>query len=420
MASHRPLDDPPSAPRLVALRAPKEAPLASMQRHAQALHRGLPEPPLEGNQVDLLLDGGAAYAAMFTAIDDARDHINIESYIVEAEGPGEALAQRLLAKRREGVKVNLLFDHFGSLHTASDYFDALRDAGVHMCCYQPLTRRWGARLDHALHCRDHRKLLIVDGRVAFTGGVNISSVYALDAGHTSRPRMPWRDTHVRIQGPVVAALQQLFIAHWQRQSGQRPYLAHYFPRLAAQGSQRVGVAASEAGRRGLGGNPFYRSLLAAIDAAEHSVHLTAAYFVPPRRLLRALCQAAQRGVSVQLVVPGISDSWAALQAGRSHYSRLMKHGVRIHERQDALLHAKSAVIDGVWASVGSSNLDWRSMLHNAEANVVVLDPVFGAQLDKVFEHDVAHSEELSLGQWRRRGRAQRMVEAFTRRFEMFL
>lgn len=433
MPSFTPLGDPPPAAERALPRSPDTPAGAAavspaqraLQRQARALEGVLPQAPVDGNTVELLIDGPAAWAAMFEAVDAARDHINIESYIVEAEGPGHELARRLLAKRREGVKVNLLFDHYGSLQTASSYFDALRDAGVHMCCYNPLgLHGLKPRIERALHWRDHRKLLIVDGRVAFTGGVNISSVYATEAGMARRGwlarHMPWRDTHVRIQGPVVAELQQLFIDHWRSQTGQRPYLAHYFPRLPAQGLQRVGVAACEAGRTRPLHNPFYRSLLRAIESAEQRVSLTAAYFVPPGRLLRALCRAAQRGVSVQLVVPGVSDSWAALQAGRSHYTRLLRHGVRIFERQGALLHAKSAVVDGVFASVGSSNLDWRSVLHNAEANVVVLDQAFGAQLEKVFADDVAHSVELQLDTWRRRGRRQRWMEAFARRFELFL
>ncbi|MED5618992.1 phospholipase D-like domain-containing protein [Ideonella sp. BN130291] len=401
--------------------AQPQAPRDALARHATALAAALPHELTEGNQVEVLVDGPATYAAMFQAIDAARDHINIESYIVEAEGPGRELARRLIAKRREGVKVNLLFDHFGSLQTRSSYFDALREAGVQMCCYNPLLRGFKETFRRAMHLRDHRKLLIVDGRVAFTGGINISNVYAVRPGAGRRPWQaqpaPWRDTHVKVQGPVVAQLQQLFIDHWISQTGQRPYLAHYFPRLPKMGPHRVGVAACEAGRRR---NPFYRSLLRAIELAQHRICITAAYFVPPRRLLRALCQAAQRGVRVELLLPSMSDAWAPLHAGRSHYSRLLRSGVHIHERLDALLHAKTAVIDGVWATVGSSNLDWRSFLHNAEANVVVLGEAFAARLEQVFADDLARSEAIALEDWRRRGRRQRLLEWAARKVEFFL
>jgi cardiolipin synthase len=404
---------------------PQEAPRAfdlheTMVRHAATLETALHAPLSDGNRVQVLVDGPATYRAMFEAIDAARDHINIESYTIEAEGPGQELARRLINKRRQGVKVNLLFDHFGSWSTHSRFFDALREAGVQMCCYNPLVRGWKAALDRTMHLRDHRKLLIVDGKVAFTGGVNISSVYSHPSSKRDRwlaRRMPWRDTHVRIEGPVVAHLQQLFLDHWLAQTGQRPYLSHFFPRLPFAGEHRAGVAACEGGGRR---NPFYVALLRAIDLAQQSICITAAYFVPPRRLLRALVRAAARGVAVKLVLPSISDSWAALHAGRSHYSRLLKAGVRIYERQGALLHAKTAVIDGLWATVGSSNLDWRSMLHNAEANLVVLDRRFACELETVFADDLCHSTEVTLANWRQRGRGQRVLEAVARRFEFFL
>ena len=390
-----------------------------VRRHARVLMRALRHRLVAGNRVDLLLDGPATYAAMFEAIDAAREHINLESYIVEADGPGEELARRLLAKRREGVGVNLLFDGFGSLTTKPAYFQALREGGVRLCEYNPL-RSWRKVFSRAVHLRDHRKLLVVDGRVAFLGGVNISGVYssgsAVGATREDAPT-PWRDTHVRVVGPLVAELQALFIAHWNRHAGEPIALADPLPPLAHQGPHRAAVASCEAGRRR---NPFYRALLRAIDAAHERVWITTAYFVPTRRLVRALAAAARRGVDVQLVLPGRSDAWAPLHAGRSHYGRLLQAGVRVFERQGALLHAKTTVIDGAWATVGSANLDWRSFVHNAEANVIVLDAGFGAQMEAVFREDVSASREVTLAQWHARGWLQRASEALARRFEFLL
>src|SRR5256714_10891285 len=200
-----------------------------LRRHARVLMRALRHKLIAGNQVDLLIDGPATYAAMFEAIAQARDHIDLESYIVESDGPGAELAERLLAKCREGVRVNLLFDGFGSITTRAAYFEALRAGGVQLCEYNPL-RSWRNVFSRAVHLRDHRKLLVVDGRVAFVGGVNISGVYS--AGSTlERKRRdagaapPWRDTHVRIAGPLVTELEKLFIAHWNRHAEcpiQRP------------------------------------------------------------------------------------------------------------------------------------------------------------------------------------------------------
>ncbi|HEX6707286.1 MAG TPA: phospholipase D-like domain-containing protein [Albitalea sp.] len=407
------------ARRLASLLRPGHGPREGgpVRRHAHVLMRALRQRLVAGNRVELLIDGPATYAAMFEAIAAARERVDIESYIVEADGPGEELARRLLAKCGEGVRVNLLFDGFGSLTTRSAYFDALREGGVRLCEYNPL-RSWRRLFSRAVHLRDHRKLLVVDGRVAFLGGVNISGVYSSGSGSASREdaATPWRDTHVRIVGPLVSELQALFVGHWNRHACD-PIGLPDRPPPPHQGPHRAAVASCEAGRRR---NPFYRALLRAIDAAHERVWITTAYFVPTRRLVRALAAAARRGVDVQLVLPGRSDAWAPLHAGRSHYGRLLQAGVRVLERQGALLHAKTTVIDGVWATVGSANLDWRSFVHNAEANVVVLDAGFGAQMEAVFREDVAASREVTLAQWHARGWLQRASEALARRFEFLL
>jgi cardiolipin synthase len=396
-------------------------PVAPRHAHAHELVRRLGEPMFKGNRVQLLQDGPQTFEAMFRAIHAARDHVNIESYIVEADGPGEELAGRLVQRCRAGVKVNLLFDSFGSLRTSPAFFARLAQAGVSLCEYNPV-QRWGALVSRALHLRDHRKLMVVDGSVGFIGGVNISPVYgsgSAPGGSTAGTAPPggWRDLHVQVAGPAVRRLQELFVAHWQRFATRTMQPGRYFPALAPAGTQSVGVAASEAGRRR---NPYYSALLGAIDTARSRVMLTTAYLVPPRRLLRALVQAAERGVSVELLLPGISDFWAPLHAGRSHFTRLLQAGVQIHERHDRLLHAKACVIDGVWASVGSSNADWRSFVHNAEANLLVLDEEFASQMEQVFRQDVARARRIDAAQWACRPYWHRCSEALARRFEFFL
>jgi cardiolipin synthase len=396
---------------------------ADVPGHAHALVAGLAEPLVTGNQIDLLQDGPATYAAMFEAIANARDHVNLESYIVEAEGPGAEFALRLIARARAGVRVNVLYDSFGSIGTPASYFEHLRANGVNVCEYNPL-RRLGTVLGRALHLRDHRKLMVVDGRVGFIGGVNISPAYAAGSsplfasgGAGERAAPGWRDTHVRVEGPIVAQLQRLFMQHWCRHSSIALRGTHYFPPLGPAGHQRVALAACDAGRRR---NPFYRALLAALDAAQHRILLTTAYLVPTRRFLRTLLRAARRGVEVRLLLPGTSDFWLPLQAGRSHYGRLLRGGVHVHELQDALLHAKTCVVDGVWTTVGSSNLDWRSFLHNAEANLVVLDAALAQEMEQVFAADLARSREIMRAEWSRRGWRSRLAETVARRFEFFL
>ena len=396
----------------------------TLHEREDALAAGLTVPLVPGNRVVLLQDGPRTYEAMFAAIAGARDHINLESYILEADGPGAEFARRLVERARAGVRVNLLYDGFGSLRTPASYFEGLRAAGVDVCEYNPVTRL-GNLLSRALHLRDHRKLMVVDGRIGFIGGVNISAVYSSGSApvlHRERPagdarRPGWRDTHVRVEGPVVAHLQRLFMRHWVRHSAIALHGADYYPPLPAAGSQRAALAACDAGRRR---NPFYRALLGAIDAAQHRVLLTTAYLVPTRRLLRCLTQAARRGVEVHLLLPGVSDFWAPLAAGRSHYGRLLRAGVHLHERHDTLLHAKTCVIDGLWTTVGSSNLDWRSFLHNAEANLIVLDPVLAREMERVHAQDVARAQEIDRAAWARRGWRQRLAETIARRFEFFL
>lgn len=383
------------------------------------LMRHLAEPLVGGNRVDIVQDGSATFRAMLAAIDGARDHVNIESYIVEEDGPGEVIAQHLLRRCREGLRVNLLFDSFGSLRTSARYFDRFRQAGVALCEYKPL-RQW-LHWPLGLHQRDHRKLMIVDGRVGFIGSVNISAVHGSSpgaaAGATLAGQPPWRDLHLRVEGPVVHRMQRLFVSHWQRHTHVPLPVARYFPPQGVVGTTRVALAATEAGRRR---NPFHSALLGALSVAQSRVQLTTAYLVPPRRLLRQLEQAAARGVQVDMLLPGRSDFWMPLHAGRAHYARLMDAGVRIHERHDTLLHVKACVIDGVWSSVGSSNADWRSVLHNAEANLIVLDEAFARQMEAVFQGDLARARPVDPKAWARRPAWERCKEGLARRFEYFL
>lgn len=407
------------------------ASLTALARHEVHLIDELGCTVTAGNRAQVLVDGKEAYGAMFGAIAAARDHVNIESYIVEAEGPGAELARLLERKCAEGVRVNLIYDSWGSWTTSAKYFAQLRDCGVQLCEFSPVLpwRNWRGLFNLSawnFNTRDHRKLLIVDGRVAFIGGINISSVYsshrrAAKVRARSRKQDPydshWRDTHVRVEGPVVEQLQRLYLDQWRLQTGRSAQRAQYFPPLAAVGPQRIVVAAAGPRERR---RPFYRALLAAIGSARQRICITVGYFVPTRRLMRALIDAATRGVDVRLVLPGFSDAPAALHAGRSQYGRLLAHGVRIYEHCEALLHAKTTVIDGVWASVGSHNLDWRSFVHNEEANVIVLSASFAHELEAVFERDIVACREIALPDWHARGRLLRLKEWLARQVEYLL
>lgn len=379
-----------------------------------------------GNQLKLLIDGPESFAAMFAALENADRHILVESYIFEAEDYGRQIADILLRKSADGVTVHVIYDGVGSFATPAAFFDELRAGGVQLCEFNPVSplRRLTGVLQ--LNHRDHRKLLVVDGQVGFTGGINISSVYSSGSFSAARRARKsaatehWRDTHVRIEGPAVRMMIESFHHTWTRQTCAdelEPLAAAEAAAPTENGDRLVAVIDSPGDADS---TRFYRLLLDAIDAATESVHITMAYFVPDSRLLQAMQQAAQRGVEVMLVLPGRSDSLLVLRAGQAYYADLLSAGVRIFEQHDHLLHAKTAVIDGVWATIGSSNMDLRSFLHNDELNVVILGREFGAEMEALFRRDVEESRELELESWNARGVRRKLMESFGRLWAYWL
>jgi len=392
-----------------------------LDRHL-ALEAALSDSPLvAGNRVRLLQDGPSTYEAMFAAIAAARDHINMETYIFEGDEVGQRFADALIAKQRTGVQVNLVHDSVGTLGTPAEFFERLRAAGVQVLEFNPVNPL-NAPAGWDVNQRDHRKLLVVDGKTAFLGGINVSSVYSGGSfSRSERPRpgksLPWRDTDLQIDGPVVAELQKLFIETWQKQHGPPLAPRQYFPALSRQGSEVV---------HAIGGSPddayslIYATLISAIDAAETEVLLTNAYFVPDPQLIASLKAAVARGVVVKIVLPSTSDSALVFNAGRANYDELLRGGVQLFERENAMLHAKTALIDGVWSTVGSTNLDWRSFLHNQEVNAVVLGPDFGQRMRAAFEADLAASKPILLRDWEQRSPVQRLKEMFGRLWQYWL
>lgn len=380
-------------------------------------------PLVLGNKLRLLQDGPATYAAMFAAIRAARHSINLETYIFEDGNIGTEFADLLLTRQAAGVQVNVIYDSVGCLDTPVEFFDRLREGGIRVLEFNPINPANVHKRKWLLNNRDHRKLLVVDGRIAFLGGINISESYSSGSFSRSGKRKHgqsqagWRDTQLQIEGPVVAELQQDFLDTWARQKGPPLPEQNHFPKLVTEGNEIVRAIASESDEAA---NPIYLTLLSAIDHAERFIHLTNAYFVPDPRLVRALVGAARRGVDVQLILPGKSDSWLVFQAGRSHYTELLRAGIRIYERRDVVLHAKTASIDGVWATIGSTNLDWRSYLHNDEINAVILGTGFSRQMEAMFDKDRAASTLIEPDRWQRRSPLQHMKEWVARRFEYWL
>lgn len=376
-------------------------------------------PLVVSNQVELLVDGPTTYAAMFAAIENAKDHINMETFIIEDDEIGQRFAELLIRKQQSGVQVNLIYDSVGSLFTPREFFVPLKESGVKVLEFNPVNPLM-ARKGWQVNRRDHRKLLIVDGQVAFVGGINISSVYSSGSfgkAESSAGKQPWRDTHIRISGPVVREFQELFLTTWGEQDGDLLALSDYFPDPTIQGNEVV---------RAIGSSPeepynqIYVTLLSAINSAETQVLLTNAYFVPDPQLLTALKEAVQRGVDVRLMLPSKTDSVMVFYASRSYYDELLSAGVKIYERQDALLHAKTALVDGVWSTIGSTNLDWRSFTNNQEINAVMLGQAFGAQMQAMFEADLQSSTLITLEQWRKRSIAARIKEKAARLWARWL
>ena len=370
---------------------------------------------VDGNAVELLRNGPATYQAMADLIAGARQRIDMESYEFDTVEGGK-FADLLLARAAQGITVNLMYDAWGSFETPSSLFDRMRQGGIHVVEFSPFDPAAFATLD--LNRRDHRKLLVVDAAVAITGGVNISEVYEnrRRQPQTDDPdRQPWRDTDIRLQGPAVAEFERLFVTAWREQKG--PPLPDVVTLPTRFGELQVqAVNGSPIDHRPL----IYRTLLVAITLARSSIHLTTGFFVPTPDLEDALESAARRGVEVELILPSQSDSAMALAAGRARYEDLMDAGVRIFERQDVVLHAKTAVIDGMWSTVGSSNLDWRSVVENAEINAVVLGSAFGGQMDEMFAEDRARSNAIDPARWAERPFGERLHEWTAQWLDVFL
>jgi cardiolipin synthase len=392
-------------------------PTDMLQRYTAVIESVSESPLTKGNKTTLLVDGPATYAAMFKAVENAKDHINIETYTMEdiEDETGRKFADLLLQKRAEGLQVNLIYDSLGSFTTPAAFFQRLRDGGIRVVEFNPknpLKAHGKWRLIKA----DHRKILIVDGKVAITGGVNISQVYSSGppgAGAEKGAQMPWRDTDVQIEGPAVAEFQKLFLDTWQRQKGATLSDRNYFPGMKEQGNTLVRVLGSTQGEAN---RLTFIMYVVAITFAENSLHMTNAYFVPDSQILKALTDAAKRGVDVKIILPGITDRSVAQYAGQYRYSDLLKSGVKLYKRRNVLLHAKTLVIDSVWSTVGSTNMEWWSFSSNDEVNAVILSREFANEMEKMFAEDLAESDQIRWEEWKRRPLPIKIREWFSHLF----
>jgi cardiolipin synthase len=353
-----------------------------------------------GNRVEVLLNGDQIFPAKIAAIRAARKSITYAQYVFEEGAPAADTAQALAERCRAGLPVHVLLDAVGALAMPVQYRDWMVEAGCQVASYRPLTPWTFDRVNE----RNHRRILVVDGVVGFTGGSGTSGKWSGNGKQDGH----WRDTDVRVEGPVVEQLQGAFAENWLEATGVALGGPAYFPRpLEVKGGVDAQVVrSSPAG----GSVAMYTMFLLAMTAARRSIYITNPYFVPDEKMVETLIQARRRGVRVVLLLPGAIDHNLVRQASRGGFGRLLKEGIEIHEYKPALLHAKTMVIDSMWATVGSTNLDRRSFALNEELNLVIYDAGVARRLEQVFEKDLSESGVVTYKRWASRGLMSRVLE----------
>jgi cardiolipin synthase len=357
-------------------------------------------PPLvPGNKVTSLVNGEQIYAAMLNAIHTAQTNITFETFVFR-DGIGATFVNALSAAARRGVQVHMLLDWLGSRTMDSNLLAAARAAGCELHLYHPPSWYHLGRLNN----RTHRKVLVIDGRIGFTGGVGMGVEWY--SGSNGLP--PWRETHFRAEGPVVAQMQAVFVDNWIKTTGRVLHGAEYFPKLATCGD----MDAQMFGSSPVGGSEsMHLMVLLALTAAKTSIDIENAYFVPDKLTVEALCSAARRGVRVRIVVPGrYTDARVGRWAAQGLYGSLLESGIQIYEYQPTMMHCKVLVIDGVWSSVGSANFDDRSFRLNDEANLNVFSEELALEQIRLIDADIAKSRRMVLKKWRSRALGRRVNE----------
>ncbi|HVE08866.1 MAG TPA: cardiolipin synthase [Paraburkholderia sp.] len=357
-------------------------------------------PVVGGNRFEVLVNGDQIFPSMLAGIRSARHTITFETFIYWSGTIGEEIARALSERARGGIAVHVLLDWVGSAKMDRRYLQMLRDAGAAVIQYhKPHWTGLGRMND-----RTHRKLLVIDGHIGFTGGVGIADEWS---GHAQDDKH-WRDTHFRVEGPAVGQMQAVFMDNWVKATGNVLHGPRYFPHIDAAGD---GLAHMFSSSPSGGSDDMELMYLMAITAATHSIHLSSAYFVPDKLTINAIVEAAKRGVQVHIITPGKRiDTHTVREASRACWGDLLEAGVRMYEYQPTMFHCKLLVVDEYLVSVGSTNFDSRSFKLNDEANLNIYDRDFARQQTAIFDADLARAKRITLDDWRRRPLAEKLLE----------
>lgn len=359
-------------------------------------------PMVDGNRTQALVNGDEIFPAMLEAIRNAQHTITFETYIYWSGAIGQEFAEALSDRARAGVRVHVMLDSVGSGDIDKAYIKQMKEAGIEVHRYNPL--RWDtlARMNN----RTHRKLLVIDGKIGFTGGVGIAEPWT---GNGQDPKH-WRDTHFRVEGPVVAQMQSAFFDNWIEVSGQVLHGAAYFPAIEPVAKHTAQVFTSSPGG---GAESVQLMYLLSIAAAKTSVQISMAYFVPDNVDVNTFIAARKRGVRVQMIVPGAhADAKLLRRASRFEWGPLLRAGVEIYEYQPTMFHCKVMIVDELWTSVGSTNFDSRSFSVNDEANLNIYDAEFARAQVRIFEQDLRQSRRITLEEWENRPWSDKILDAF--------
>lgn len=362
------------------------------------------------NEAKILNNGDETFEEMLRAIEEAEDHINMEFFIIKDSSIANRIKKALVRQAQRGIKVRLIYDAVGCWRLKSGFFDDLKEAGGKVGVFLPVTiPLFGSRLNY----RNHRKILVIDGRVGFLGGINIGDEYL-----GLNPKMGfWRDTHLKLKGEAVYVLQAIFLMDWFFVSGEELDDRNYFPKQSHCGESLIQIAAS-------GPDSYWQSIhqayFTSMSAAKNYVYIASPYLVPDESILMALKTAALSGIDVRILIPAKPDHKTVFWASRSHFTELLEAGVKIYQYQKGFIHSKIIIADDVFASVGTANLDIRSFQLNFEVNAFIYDEEVNLQLKKDYMKDLEDSTEITLEEFEKRSTTDKLVESLARLFSPIL